>query len=339
LLLRTTLGADEYTVEEASSAEDAQRIVDVWRPRLVVLDVGLPGRGGLAFCRDLRGRADAPAVILLTGGETTLEEATSVGAVSLLRKPFSPLELVNLIDALLEDRLVAVQETAATSSEQLVTYARDLAQLLKTERAERRVLQQAYRQTMTALADALEARHRPTGLHALRVQRLAVELTRTVNPQLLGQPSLEYGFLLHDIGKIGIPDAILDKPGPLDSGELWLMQQHPLIGVQILTGVTLVEGNGISVVRSHHERWDGDGYPDGLAGERIPIGARIFAIVDALDAMTDERPYREALSWQQAVNEIRSHAGSQFDPHLVAQFLACEERLQRITAGTRLRVA
>ncbi|MFV1258459.1 HD-GYP domain-containing protein, partial [Klebsiella pneumoniae] len=105
------------------------------------------------------------------------------------------------------------------------------------------------------------------------------------------------GFLLHDVGKIGIPDRILQKPGPLSDGERRLMRTHTLLGEQMLGGVAFLQGEGLRIVRSHHERWDGSGYPDGLAGEEIPLGARIFAVADAVDAITNHRPYRDAQSW------------------------------------------
>ena len=341
LLLRTTLSADEYFVEEASSAEEAAQLARAWRPTLVVLDVGLPGQGGLPFCRQLTSDPafDAPIVIVLTGGDTTLEEATAAGAAALLRKPFSPLELVNLIDRLGHDELVPAYEAEPAETEQLFVYARDLSRLWEIERAQRRVLQQAYRQTMTALADALEAKHRPTRLHALRVQRLAVELTSAVDADLLDDPSLEYGFLLHDIGKIAVPDAILNKSRPLSARERQVLQQHPVVGERILSGVALLDREGIAVVRSHHERWDGTGYPDGLARDEIPIGARIFAVADAVDAMTDDRPYRPRRSWQEAVDEVRTCAGRQFDPEVVARFVAADRRLQRIHEDVHPRAA
>jgi ribonuclease P protein subunit RPR2 len=191
------------------------------------------------------------------------------------------------------------------------------------------LLQHAYRQTITALTDALEVRNEAMGHHALRVHRYAVELTDALEPRLLDDPSLEYGFLLHDIGKIGVPDAILDKEGPLSHEELLLMQQHPLIGAELLSDVPLLDGEGLQVVRSHHERWDGRGYPDGLAGDEIPLGARIFALADALDAMTSERPYHQTLSWESAVDEVLRASGSQFDPQVVLVFALREQRLRR----------
>jgi ribonuclease P protein subunit RPR2 len=331
LLLQTTLAAEEYALEDASSAEEAAEVARFWRPTLVVLDVMLPGMSGLAFCRELKTNSafGNPAVILLTGSDTAQDEMKEAGADALLRKPFSPLELVNLVDRLPE-RDTALVEPEHAGAEQLLVYARDLSRLLSVERMQRRLLQQAYRQTVTALTDALEAKDRRTRLHALRVQRYGLELTAIVDPSLLDDPSLEYGFLLHDLGKIGIPDAVLNKPGPLDRGEWALMQQHPLIGVEMLGDIPLLDGQGIRVVRSHHERWDGSGYPDGLAGEEIPIGARIFAVADSLDAMTSDRPHRSGLEWPAAVEEILAGEGGQFDPRVVAAFAVREQKLHRI---------
>jgi ribonuclease P protein subunit RPR2 len=341
LLLQTTLAADEYAVEDASSAEEAAEIARFWRPTLVVLDIGLPGMSGLAFCRDLKTNVafGGPTVILLTGADTTTAELAEAGADALLRKPFSPLELVNLVDRLPEGATVLGTEPADAEAEQLIVYARDLNRLLQVERVQRRLLQHAYRQTVSALTDALEAKDPRTRMHALRVQRYALELTAYVDRSLLDDASLEYGFLLHDIGKIGVPDAILNKDGPLDVGERRLMQQHPVIGAEILSDIPLLDGQGLQVVRSHHERWDGSGYPESLGGDEIPIGARIFAVADALDAMTHDRPYRTRLAWEDAVDEILTEAGHQFDPRVVAAFALREQRLRRIHEDLAPKVA
>jgi response regulator RpfG family c-di-GMP phosphodiesterase len=333
LLLRTTLAADEFAVEEARSAEQAAGIARFWKPGVVILDVGLPGTDGLTFCRDLKRNPSygEPLVVLLTGAEATKATADAAGADAVLHKPFSPLELVSLLDRLSESAGGLVFEPAAQDGEQLLVYARDLSRLFQVERTQRRLLQQAYRQTVTALADALEAKDPITGLHALRVQRFAVELAAGLDPGLLHDASLEYGFLLHDVGKIGIPDTILQKQGPLTDGERRIMERHAVIGAEMLADVALLQGEGLHVVRSHHERWDGTGYPDQLAGDEIPPGARIFALVDALDAMTNERPYREPLDWEDATDEILAGSGTQFDPRVVAAFAGREERLRRIS--------
>ncbi len=148
--------------------------------------------------------------------------------------------------------------------------ARDLRSLLEIERGQRLLLQRAYRQTVTALAAALESKDTSTEAHSKRVQRYAFLLAAAVDPLLIDDPSVEYGFLLHDVGKIGIPDHILQKPGPLTASERRLMETHTVLGEQLLADVEILHGSGIKVVRSHHERWDGGGYPDGLAGTRDP---------------------------------------------------------------------
>jgi cyclic di-GMP phosphodiesterase len=170
------------------------------------------------------------------------------------------------------------------------------------------------------LAAALELRDDGTGQHAVRVASLALAITKRVAPHLAEDLELEYGFLLHDIGKIGIPDTILLKPGPLNDDERLTMHEHPRLGERIIAGVRHLDGTAREIVICHHERWDGSGYPLGLAGEGIPLGARIFAIADAFDAMTNVRPYRPARSRQEAFAEIMAEAGRQFDPDLAPSF-------------------
>ena len=339
LLLRTTLPASEFDVEEADSAEAAAEIARFFRPEVVILDVSLPGEDGLSFCRELKRSARSPHVILLTGADVEGERLHSAGADAVLRKPFSPVELLMLVDKVSHEPVPVGRGESASQDEQLLIYARDLSRVVEVERGQRRLLQHAYRQTVTALADALEAKDRSTGLHGRRVQRYGLELAEAYDASLVADPSLEYGFLLHDVGKIGIPETILRKPGPLDKSERRLMQRHPQLGVDILDGIPLLEGAGLEVVRSHHERWDGTGYPDGLAGDEIPVAARIFALADALDAITTDRPYRKRLSWETAIDEILGNSNAQFDPGVVAAFALREGRLRQIAAELTERAA
>ena len=206
----------------------------------------------------------------------------------------------------------------------------DLRRLVELERGQRMLLQSAYRDTVAALARALESKDSGTGAHSHRVQRYAMELTEAVAPELVGDTSMEYGFLLHDVGKIGIPDSVLRKPAPLSVAERKLMETHTVLGEQMLDDLALLRGEGLKVVRSHHERWDGAGYPDRLGGDDIPLGARIFAVADSLDAMTNDRPYRAAGSWEDAAHRIVRQATRQFDPDVVEAFREREPALRSL---------
>jgi HD-GYP domain-containing protein (c-di-GMP phosphodiesterase class II) len=158
------------------------------------------------------------------------------------------------------------------------------------------------------------------------VTELALELTRAIDPQLATQPELRYGFLLHDIGKIGVPDAILLKPGPLTEQEMQQLHLHPTLGEHLISSVPYLQGVAREVVAYHHERFDGSGYPWGLAGTAIPLPARIFAVADAFDAITSTRPYQPALTVEAAIAELQRQAGSQFDPQIVDAFIPIAKR-------------
>jgi response regulator RpfG family c-di-GMP phosphodiesterase len=334
-LLRTTFEAVDVDVDEAADAEQARQRIIQSRPDAIVLDVSMPGQNGVSFCAVLKGSPatrDIP-VVLLTGSDQANETiAEEVGADAFMLKPFSPLELLAVVERL-SGGLHGMPYRAKGKrmpDEQLLLYARDLRHLLELERGQRRLLESAYRETVGALASALESKDTGTGEHSHRVHRYAAELAGVVAPKLADDESVAYGFILHDMGKIGIPDNILQKPGPLTMPERRVMQTHTVLGEQMLSGVTLLQGGGLEVVRSHHERWDGRGYPDGLAGEQIPMSARVFAVADALDAMTSDRPYRRALGWTQAGREILAESGRQFDPDVVEAFTAREDVLREI---------
>ena len=271
-------------------------------------------------------------IVLLTGAEDVEASARRAGADALLRKPFSPLELLAAVERLAGGLSAGPFDggRGVPSDEQLLLYAADLRRLLEIERGRQALLQRTYRQTVTALAGALESKDVTTATHSQRVQRYAVELAQAIEPNLLLDPSVEYGFLLHDVGKIGIPDRILQKPGPLDDSELRLMRTHTLLGEQLLRDVELLHGDGLKVVRGHHERWDGLGYPDGLAGKEIPLAARIFTVADVLDAITSDRPYRAARTWDDAAAEILAGRGRQFDPDVVDAFRERDPALRGI---------
>ena len=219
--------------------------------------------------------------------------------------------------ASLRARLAQLEREAATRQGQLEHYAADLREVFKRERERARELRRSYRATVLALANAVEARDAYTGKHAQRVAAYGLRIAHAAGIEV--DPQVEFGFLLHDIGKLSVPDALLFKPGPLTEEERALVRRHPEAGAEILHHIEFLD-EAKTVVRHHHERWDGDGYPDGLAGEAIPLQARIFAVADTLDALTSARPYRPAISFADARQLIAGEAGAQFDPAVVTAY-------------------
>jgi ribonuclease P protein subunit RPR2 len=214
--------------------------------------------------------------------------------------------------------------------EELTRLEAELALREREARQRERALRRSYEATVRALADAVEARDAYTGKHAERVAAYGLELACAHGMPRAADPEIEFGFLLHDVGKVAISDAILHKPGRLTRREYAEMRRHPVIGEEIVRGIDFL-GDARAVVRSHHERWDGGGYPDGLQGERIPLAARVFAVADAFDALTSDRPYRAASSFDEARIVIRAGAGTQFDPDVARTFDELpDERLDEI---------
>jgi putative nucleotidyltransferase with HDIG domain len=237
--------------------------------------------------------------------------------------------------AALRAEVAQVQAEAIDKELQLQRYAADLRESFKLERLRTAQLRDSYKATVQALANAVEARDAYTGKHAERVAAYGLAIAAALGSDLADDPEIEFGFLLHDIGKVAVPDAILYKPEPLTDDERRLMSRHTLTGVEILRQIEFL-GEAKSVVRSHHERWDGTGYPDGLRGKEIPLPARVFAVADTLDALTTNRPYRPSSPLRQARATIAEATGTQFDPAVVDAFNdVSDEALLRIQAEIR----
>ena len=232
---------------------------------------------------------------------------------------------------MLRARLERTEQQAASRQRQLERYAADLREVFKQERTRAQELRRSYRATVRALSNAVEARDAYTGKHAERVAAYGLELAKIVDPDLAYDPQLEFGFLLHDVGKVAVPDSILHKPAALTEGEVEVMRRHPVLGSEIVSHIDFLQTGAKNVVRHHHERWDGGGYPDHLAGDEIPRPARIFAVADSLDAITTDRPYRRGAPIADARREIARGSGTQFDPDAVEALMEVpDDVLQRI---------
>jgi HD-GYP domain-containing protein (c-di-GMP phosphodiesterase class II) len=210
---------------------------------------------------------------------------------------------------------------------QLLMFARDMSAVYQRKREhEKRLnalmeeLKTDYLSIVETLALVVEAKDVYTANHLERCKRYGIALANQIDSGMIS-PQLQYGFLLHDVGKIGIPESILRKPGPLTPEEMAIMRTHPLIGVQIVGPMhRVLDEVTVQVIRHHHERFDGEGYPDRRKGEDIPLSARIFSVVDAYDAMTTDRSYRSALKPEEALERLIAAGGTQFDPDVVKEF-------------------
>ncbi|WP_299195470.1 HD domain-containing phosphohydrolase [uncultured Amphritea sp.] len=182
------------------------------------------------------------------------------------------------------------------------------------------LLRKSYDQTLKGWVQVMDIRHKETGDHSLRVTRMTVKLARLMGVDGDELTCIARGALMHDAGKVGIPDAILIKPGPLDADEWAIMKQHPVIARDLMSDIEFLQPS-IDIPYCHHERWDGSGYPQGLAGEQIPLAARLFAVIDVWDALSEDRVYKRAWQEDEVLHYIHEQAGIHFDPEIVALFL------------------
>ena len=299
-----------YTCQVAGDGREGLDLFRANHPPLIVTDLKMPVMDGIALLQGIRQADSDAAVIVLTGAADvkTAIESLKLGAHDFIMKPVNVDELLIAADRAIERR-------------QLLIERREYQALLE-QRVEEATqnLASAYTQTLEALGAALDSRDVGTESHSRRVHGYSLALARAHGVPDDQLADLAHGVLLHDIGKIGIPDAILLKPGSLTPDEWQVMRTHPEIGKRLIEKIPFLH-NAIPVVWCHHEKWDGTGYPRGLKGEAIPLNARIFSVVDAFDAMTFDRPYSKAIAFEAATAEIKRCAGSHFDPQVVESFL------------------
>jgi putative nucleotidyltransferase with HDIG domain len=312
--LRFALEDAGYDVWAVAHGADALAVLESQAVDIVLSDIFMPGMNGFELLKQIRQRRPDVPVILVTGfGNIEMaRQALKEGATDFITKPYNVSEIPILIERNLMRHTIESSRT------------RDLQEEVR----------RSYRATLEALLAALDTRDTETEGHSERVAAYTMLIAQQLNLPEAELQHIEHGALLHDIGKIGVPDHILYKPGPLTPEEWEVMKQHPVIGYKMCMKIEMLRP-AAPIVLHHHERWDGRGYPYGLNGAEIPLGARIFAIADTLDAMTSDRPYRKALSFAQAREEIERCAGSQFDPELVRVFLELpEEQLRAIREVT-----
>jgi putative two-component system response regulator len=297
-LLARLLERAGYRSFAVGDGRDALRAAMEENPDIVLLDIGLPGMSGLDVCRRLRADTRTVALpIILVTGQTSARDVVAgldAGADDFVRKPYDEAELMARIRSVLRLARVTAEVVGAHG-------------------------------VIAALANAVEAKDATTEQHCQRLAGFAHQLGMRSGLEPPALKGVVFGALLHDIGKIGVSDAILTKAGPLTPQEWHEMRQHPVIGERICEPLAAA-AEFTPIIRSHHERWDGQGYPDRLQGEDIPLGARIVSLVDAYDAMIHDRPYRPALPIDAALEEIESLAGAQFDPELARLFTDIVQR-------------
>ena len=318
-VLSAVLKEEGYEVRQAATADAAlESLRGEGALPLILCDLKMPEHDGLWLLDQVIPRHPHAAVVMLTGyGDTeSAVECLKRGAADYLLKPPRVTELVRAIErAWSRSRLATAR----------ARYHQGLARQVREKTVEltsalRRV-GDAYSSTLSALVHALDAREHETSDHSQRVARYTLGTAARMGITGAVLDDIGRGALLHDIGKIGVPDSILLKPGPLTAAEWVEMRKHPDVGFRILQNIAFL-APAAEIVLSHQERWDGGGYPRRLKGEEIPLGARIFMLADTLDAMTSDRPYRKAASFEQARAEIDRCAGTQFDPRCVEAFLA-----------------
>ncbi|MDT5060916.1 MAG: cyclic di-GMP phosphodiesterase [Acidobacteriota bacterium] len=307
---------ESYRCVAVACAEEALALLSTERFDLIISDITMERMSGLEMVPHILALTPETVVIMISGMQTieSAIEALRVGAFDYIMKPFDLRHVEMAVErALNHHALVQAKRRYENYLQELIGQRTvELNQTLGS-------LEGSYRTTLKALVAALETRDTDTHGHSERVVNFSLRLGHELGLDEEQMRSLEFGSLLHDIGKIGIPDAILRKPACLTDEEWEKMREHPALGQRILAGIKFLEG-AARVVGQHHEKWDGTGYPLGLSHEEIDFNARIFAVADAFDAIISNRVYRAGKSYEQAAAELERCAGKHFDPQVVAAF-------------------
>ncbi len=315
-VLYRTLDGEGYSCRTAADAFEALRLYEEAAADLILSDIMMPGKSGVELLQEILAKDQDTAVIMVTAVSDTQTaiNAMKMGACDYVTKPFNLVEVMMSVDRALEKRA-------------LVLSNRDYREQLESKVEEQtEELRSTFIGAVQSLAEALEAKDPYTHGHSKRVTEIAVTLARELGLPGEEQDRIRLAGLVHDIGKIGVPEEILHKPGKLTDEEFEYIKDHPTIGVRILQPI-IRDPEVLAIVRHHHESLDGSGYPSGISGDAIPLGSRLMTVADAFDAMTSNRPYRDALTPEEARFQIIKFKGVQFDPDVVDLFMGLEDKM------------
>ena len=317
-LLASLLRKEGYAVESARDGDDALRVLAMKAVDLILTDQVMSGMDGMGLLEQVRARQLHTPVIMVTGVHDVSIAIAAMrgGAFDVILKPYEREKLLEAVERGVAFGNVARRNTTYRNSLEHLVEAR--TGLLREAMFE---LERSYDTTLEALGDALDLKDSETEGHSRRVTAYTIALARSMGVDPTDMKTIKHGAFLHDIGKMAIPDAILLKPGRLEAEEQVTMRKHCLSGYQIVRKIPFLK-EAADIVYSHQEHFDGGGYPRRLRGEEIPLGARIFAVADTLDAITSDRPYRRGSPFSAARNEISRCTGTQFDPRVVEAFLS-----------------
>jgi putative two-component system response regulator len=329
-LLEAYLAPQGYKIVKAANGEEALRKLSVNRIDLILLDVMMPGMDGFEVTRKVRQNATYRLlpIILVTALRETEDRVKGIeaGCDDFISKPVDKMELLARVRSLL--KVKAYNDLLNNYRKELKSEVTKRTEELKhaLEKIKAASLETIYRLSM-----ASEYKDTDTGAHIKRMSRYSAAVARRMGLAEEAVATILYAAPMHDLGKVGIPDRILLKPAMLDAAEWEIMKQHSVIGANILKGSDAeFIRMGEIIARSHHEKWDGNGYPDGLAGKDIPIAGRIAAIADVFDALTSKRPYKEPFPVENSLFIIRNESGSHFDPDVVDAFFAIQDEILAI---------
>jgi response regulator RpfG family c-di-GMP phosphodiesterase len=299
-----------YQCQAARSAEEALALLEQRLTPSVVTDLKMPGRGGVWLVREIQRRWPEVSIIVLTGGQDAeaVRECLSAGAHHFFLKPIQLDEFRHVLEATAR----AFQQQQAREEQRL--------RLEQALRQRSRQVRRTFSSGVHSLVRTLEARDPYTCGHSLRVRDYALKLAEVLGWDRRQKRRVSLVARLHDIGKVALPESVLNKPDVLSDEEQFLVREHPILGERILTPI-LRSRAVLAGIRGHHERFDGRGYPDGLAGEGIPLLARAVAVADCFDALTSARSYRAPIAKREALEYLRAGAGTQFDPAFVLPFV------------------